>query len=146
MAQVSEADYEAMASYRESKLAQVLFTVELDRRDGPRGLRSYAVHPGVVNTDLFYRGRSSLFKAVARPVAWLGTVTGRLKTAAQGAETSVYLAANDVLPGGEYWADGAVRAMNPIGRDEPLGHDFWEWSETAVTTGKSAEIDQQPRL
>ena len=139
MAQVSEAKYEAMTSYRESKLAQVLFTVELDRRDGPRGLRSYAVHPGVVNTGLFYSGRSGLFKAVARPVAWLGTVTGRLKTSAQGAVTSVYLAANDVLPSGEYWADEAVRDMNPIARDESLRHDFWEWSETAVTAASQPQ-------
>jgi NAD(P)-dependent dehydrogenase (short-subunit alcohol dehydrogenase family) len=141
LARVNEADYEPMASYRESKLAQILFTVALDRRDGPHGLRSYAVHPGVVNTDLFYRGRSSLFKAVARPLAWLGTVTGRLKTAAQGAETSVYLAANDILPSGEYWADEAVRPMNPIARDESLAHGLWVWSDTIVANGKSAGVE-----
>ena len=62
LARVFEAAYEPMTSYRASKLAQVLFTVELDRREAQHGLRSYAIHPGIVNTELFYRNRSEVFK------------------------------------------------------------------------------------
>lgn len=43
------------AAYAQSKLAQVIFTKTLqdiaDKKNLP--IRSYAVHPGIVNTDLF---------------------------------------------------------------------------------------------
>lgn len=132
IARVDEANYQAMTSYRESKLAQVLFTVALADRYGEQGFKSYAVHPGVVNTNLFYRRGPALYKRLMQPLAKLGYLTGRLKTPAQGAETAIYLAENDIEPSGEYWADKAVRAMNPIARDIALANDLWAWSEGAV--------------
>ncbi len=132
IARVDSAAYHAMTSYRESKLAQVLFTVALADRYGDIGLKSYAVHPGIVNTNLFYRHGPGLYKQLARPLAKLGYMTGRLKTPAQGAETAIYLAENDVTPNGAYWADKAVRTINPIASDADLVRDFWTWSEEAV--------------
>jgi NAD(P)-dependent dehydrogenase (short-subunit alcohol dehydrogenase family) len=132
LARVVEADYDGIISYRASKLAQVNFTVELDRREGAQGLRSYAIHPGIVNTDLFYRDRSQALKTLARPFVWLGYKTGRILTPEQGAATSIYLATNDVLPSGAYWADEAVRPMNPVAQDEVLGRDLWAWSESLL--------------
>ena len=136
LARVAEAAYDGLTSYRASKLAQVLFTVALDRREGAQGLASYALHPGIVNSDLFYRGRSDFFKTLARPFVWLGYKSGRILTPAQGAATSVYLAANEVRPSGEYWADKALRPMNPIARDVALGRDFWEWSMSLLPERK----------
>lgn len=132
LAQVFEADYDAMTSYRASKLAQVIFTVELDRREAAQGLMSYAIHPGIVNTDLFYHGRSQAFKTLARPFVWLGYKSGRILTPEQGAATSIYLAANDVEPSGKYWADKAVRPMNPVAQDEALGRELWAWSKSLL--------------
>jgi len=40
--------YDANVAYAQSKLANVLFAVELDRRASGDGVRAYAVHPGVV--------------------------------------------------------------------------------------------------
>jgi NAD(P)-dependent dehydrogenase (short-subunit alcohol dehydrogenase family) len=68
--------YDAMKCYRESKLAQILFTAELHNRFSKDGLKSYAVHPGVVNSNLFYRQYSALAKAFIQPIAWLGYATG----------------------------------------------------------------------
>ena len=132
LARVAEADYDGMTSYRASKLAQVIFTVELDRREAAQGLMSYAIHPGIVNTELFYRGRSEVLKAAARPFVWLGYKSGRILTPEQGAATSIYLAANDVQPSGMYWAAEAVRPMNPIAQDEALGRDLWDWSASLL--------------
>lgn len=132
LAHVSEADYDGMTSYRASKLAQVILTVELDRRQAAQGLTSYAIHPGIVNTGLFYRGRSEALKTLARPFVWLGYKTGRILTPEQGAATSIMLATNDVQPSGAYWADEAVRPMNPIAQDEALGRDLWAWSESLL--------------
>ena len=37
--------YDHLAAYAQSKVANVLFAVELDRRWAPKGIRGYAVHP-----------------------------------------------------------------------------------------------------
>lgn len=45
-------EYDKWLAYGQSKSANVLFTVELDRRLQDRGVRSFAVHPGVIMTEL----------------------------------------------------------------------------------------------
>ncbi|MBW2286417.1 MAG: SDR family NAD(P)-dependent oxidoreductase [Deltaproteobacteria bacterium] len=45
-------DYDKWQAYGQSKSANVLFTVELDRRLQGNGVRSFAVHPGVIMTEL----------------------------------------------------------------------------------------------
>ena len=45
-------DYVKMAAYGQSKTANVLHAVELDRRLSPLGVHAFAVHPGMVSTDL----------------------------------------------------------------------------------------------
>jgi dehydrogenase/reductase SDR family member 12 len=110
-----------MRSYRESKLAQVLFTAEAQRRLGTDGVVASAAHPGVVNTGLFYRNGPAWLQRVAQPFAWLGYVTGRLRTPAQGAATAIDLALRGTtVPGGRYWADRQPRAPNPHTHDERL--------------------------
>jgi len=44
--------YVPWPAYGQSKTANILFTVELERRFGARGVHAYAVHPGLVGTDL----------------------------------------------------------------------------------------------
>lgn len=128
----SESDYDAMKCYRESKLAQVLFTAELNNRFSDGGLKAYAIHPGVVNTNLFYRQYSALIRALIQPFAWLGYATGFLRTALKGAETAIYLATNTVEADGIYWADKKVRQHNPIADDQAFLKAFWEWSEACI--------------
>lgn len=41
------------ATYRESKLASILFTMELNKRYGDKGIRSIAVNPGSVSSDIW---------------------------------------------------------------------------------------------
>ncbi len=132
----NESDYDAMKCYRESKLAQVLFTAELHNRFSSDGLMSYAVHPGVVNTNLFYRQYNALVKALIQPIAWLGYATGFLRTADKGAETAIYLATNSIQESGMYWADKKVRKHNPIADDKEFLKDFWDWSEKIVENSK----------
>ena len=45
-------DYDKFAAYGQSKTANILFSVELDRRLGDRGVHAYAVHPGMIATEL----------------------------------------------------------------------------------------------
>jgi NAD(P)-dependent dehydrogenase (short-subunit alcohol dehydrogenase family) len=44
--------YDKWLSYGQSKTANILFAVELDRRLGQSGVHANAVHPGVILTDL----------------------------------------------------------------------------------------------
>lgn len=56
--------YIASASYAQSKLAQVIFTKSLDSklRSHVVPVQVHAVHPGIVNTDLF---DGTLLKTIA---------------------------------------------------------------------------------
>jgi retinol dehydrogenase 12 len=131
-ARCAESDYEAMKCYRESKLAQVLFTRELHYRFNEKDAKSYAVHPGVVNTNLFYQNSGGLYAAIMQPFAWLGYWTGFLKTPRQGAETAIYLASNEVEESGLYWADKHHRQHNPIADNRDFCREFWNWSESIL--------------
>lgn len=50
--------YNAWSAYGQSKLANVLFTNELARRFGTRGLKAYSVHPGCTCFSLLHIGVS----------------------------------------------------------------------------------------
>ena len=132
LAKVAASDYVPMKSYRESKLAQVLMTAELHRRYEDQGLLAAAIHPGIVNTDLFYRRMSPLMKALMTPLVWLGYATGKFKTPAQGAATAIQLAQAETFAGGRYWADGKERIANPRMEDLELAKSLWNLSEQAV--------------
>ena len=45
-------EYDKFAAYGQSKTANILFSVELDARLGGRGVHAYAVHPGMIATEL----------------------------------------------------------------------------------------------
>lgn len=45
-------EYDEWAAYGQSKTANILFSVELERRLGSKGVRALAVHPGGIHTDL----------------------------------------------------------------------------------------------
>jgi NAD(P)-dependent dehydrogenase (short-subunit alcohol dehydrogenase family) len=103
-----EHDYDPMVAYGQSKTANVLFAVELDRRWAADGIRVYSLHPGsIVGTNL----ASSLSEADLRASGVIDSA-GRpvidpardMKTAEQGAATSVFAATSPLLAekGGVY--------------------------------------------
>ena len=71
-----------MHEYAVSKLGNVLFTPGLARRTAGTGVNTYALHPGVVASDIWRR--------VPWPVGPL--VTRRMLSVTEGAETSLYCA------------------------------------------------------
>lgn len=73
------------SSYPPSKLAALLFTLELNRRYGDRGLMSIAVNPGAVNSDIWRNTNK-----------WLVKLFGLIYlTSVQGCSTSVAAATQD---------------------------------------------------
>jgi len=110
----------AMREYAVSKLCNVVFTQELARRLTGTGVTAYALHPGVVASDIWRR--------VPWPVRPL--MTRRMLSIDDGARTSLYCATAPELAqvSGRYYDDCAEREPNPVATAE-LGARLWERSE-----------------
>jgi NAD(P)-dependent dehydrogenase (short-subunit alcohol dehydrogenase family) len=101
-------NYSPMRTYQQSKLANLMLALELDRRLRAVGssILSIAAHPGVANTNLFQTGERSAIENAARKV--MGYFIGAfLNTDAEGALPTLYAAtASDVAGGGYYGPQG----------------------------------------
>lgn len=113
--------YSLGAAYAQSKTANVLFSVELDRRYADEGIRAYAVHPGVVvGTALNSSAGTESLKAQGlidesgMPI--IDPENGK-KTPQQGASTVVLAATNPLLAeiGGVYLLNNDISPID----DEP---------------------------
>ncbi|WP_327289377.1 SDR family NAD(P)-dependent oxidoreductase [Streptomyces sp. NBC_01198] len=93
--------YQPLVAYGESKTADVLLAVEATRRWAGDGILANAVNPGAIATNL------------QQHTGGLRTPPERRKTVAQGAATSVLLAASPLLDGvgGRYFEDAAEAAL-----------------------------------
>lgn len=104
-----ERGYRRMEFYRQSKLANLLFAVELDKRlkVHGHGVKSLACHPGISATNLFkFKGREA--------PGFLLRLTERLyQSAAQGARPTLHAALAPELEGGEY--------IGPDGKNQMKG-------------------------
>jgi len=118
--------YHSMRAYAMSKIANVLFTYELARRLTGTGVTANCLHPGMVATDIFTSQGKSLAVRLIGPL-----LRPFVMTAEQGAETSVYLAADPAVAGvtGRYFVKKlAKRSARPT-YDEALARRLWELSE-----------------
>ncbi|MEU6346461.1 SDR family NAD(P)-dependent oxidoreductase [Streptomyces sp. NPDC046977] len=94
--------YDPLMAYAQSKTANILFTVELDRRERDAGVRAFALHPGAIFTPLSRHVsqevllESRTLDENGKPV--IDPASGR-KTPAQGASTSVWCATSPQLAG-----------------------------------------------
>ncbi|MEV6027367.1 oxidoreductase [Streptomyces sp. NPDC052036] len=95
--------YEPFVAYGQSKTANALFAVELDRRGRAEGVRAFSVHPGtIIDTGLAKHLSDDVLRAAGamddegRPVR---DPARQLKTVAQGAATSVWCATSPQLDG-----------------------------------------------
>ncbi|WP_197377001.1 SDR family NAD(P)-dependent oxidoreductase [Mycolicibacterium baixiangningiae] len=120
-------DYDPDVAYAQSKLANVLFAIELDRRWSPEGIRAYAAHPGViVGTALNSSGGQEQLRAMGlideSGQAIINPYTGR-KTPQQGAATIVFAASNDQLAdiGGVYLKDSDISPL--VAEELPMTND-----------------------
>ena len=129
-------DYDKFAAYGQSKTANILFSVELDRRLGDRGVHAYAVHPGMIATELGRHMTKDDFSQMAERAkrAPSGGLPPR-KTVEQGAATSVWAATAPELDdqGGTYLADAEVTEDHaPWARDPESAARLWTLSEQMV--------------
>ncbi|WP_328883780.1 oxidoreductase [Streptomyces sp. NBC_00299] len=126
--------YEPFAAYGQSKTANALFAVELDRRGRDQGVRAFAVHPGtIIETGLAKHVSAEVVRAAGaldehgRPVR---DPSRQLKTVEQGAATSVWCATSPQLTG-----LGGVYCENCDVSPLVTEADEAEWRTGAETAG-----------
>jgi NAD(P)-dependent dehydrogenase (short-subunit alcohol dehydrogenase family) len=116
--------FDPRAVYGQSKRANVLFTVELDRRYAEEGIRSFATHPGVIiGPGPHSPDRVDSYRAQGLVDEDGNTIidpAGGKKTVEQGAATLVFAATSPLLDGigGVYLKDNDVSVIDD--EDRPL--------------------------
>nr|WP_295236254.1 SDR family oxidoreductase [uncultured Brevundimonas sp.] len=138
--------YSPWPVYQQSKLAMLMFALELQRRSDAHGwgLTSVAAHPGFARTDLIANGHAGKPGLFARGARLLEAVLSH--SAADGA-LPILMAATlpDPTPGGYYGPTGFQEMKGPPGvavikhkaRDADVARRLWTESErlTGVTYG-----------
>lgn len=138
-----QSGYSAWPVYQQSKLAMLMFALELQRRSDAQnwGLTSLAAHPGFARTDLIANGhvdgRSSLFSRGAR------LIEGFMSHSAADGALPILMAATlpDTAPGTYYGPVGFQEMKGPPGRAviKPQARDLDVarrlWTESERLTG-----------
>jgi NAD(P)-dependent dehydrogenase (short-subunit alcohol dehydrogenase family) len=127
-----EKDYDPNRDYAQSKLANLFFTLELQRLIDAKGaaVLSTASHPGVTHTNLARNISQEQFDNIKE-------VYGELMEPWQGALPTLYAAVADVA-GGDFIGpdqDGGLRGypakaeILPLALDEPEAKKLWQYAE-----------------
>jgi NAD(P)-dependent dehydrogenase (short-subunit alcohol dehydrogenase family) len=123
----NEKRYTPNKAYGDGKLANILFTRELDRRYRARGLTTAAFHPGLVATS-FASNTTSILRHV------YGLVLSRfLISPAKGADTLVWLATpGTAFTSGGYYTRRRIDRTNRQADDASLAEQLWNRSAALV--------------
>jgi len=119
--------YDKWSAYGQSKSANVLFAVALDRRLAAHGVRAFALHPGGIVTELGrHLGPEDLAVIRARAAERAPGGKAFWKTVEQGAATQLFAATAPELDGrgGLYLEDVQVSGLEPC----PLGAGCSPWA------------------
>ncbi len=117
--------YDGLRAYKASKLANVLFTRELDRRWEPFGVSAAAVHPGMVRSRWGRSGPAAVRAVMNSPLRLA------MRSPERGADTIVWLATT--APGkdwrsGGYFANRKPAAPSLLADDTQLAGQLWDQS------------------
>ena len=145
----SKQRYSPMEAYQQSKLADLMFALELDRRLRAAGspIRSIAAHPGIANTNLFQTGDYNPIERTMRKAASV-LIGALLNTQAEGAIPTLYAATAAEAVGGGYYGpqslwetrggDAGPAMIAPRARD--VGDATRLWTACEQLTGKKFRV------
>jgi len=127
-------EYSKMDAYGQSKTANILFTVELERRYGDAGVHAWAVHPGMVMTDLARSFTKDDFGDLASRAKKSGMKMPTLVNVDVGASTQVWACASAeaLEKPGSYLADRVVTEPSDYASDPEFAKRLWALSEQFV--------------
>jgi NAD(P)-dependent dehydrogenase (short-subunit alcohol dehydrogenase family) len=118
-----DGNFSPMKAYGLSKLCNIMFTYALARRTQKTSIKANCLHPGVVRTQLA-EDASWLMKAfyfIGNPF---------MRSAKQGAQTSIYLATSDEIEevSGKYFKNKKVSEPASVAFDRQKSERLWEVS------------------
>ncbi|MEL6558550.1 MAG: oxidoreductase [Bacteroidota bacterium] len=128
-----EKEYNHWREYGQSKLADIIFALELDKRLRNQGYQtmSLAAHPGFSKTDLQKYMDKNMLASL------------ELMTAKEGALPTLAACLREDAEGGQYWGpDGpneqkgkpALAKIDAAALDEKLNAKLWDWAKGTVGT------------
>jgi len=116
--------YNGLWAYKVSKLANILFTKELNRRMSGSSIRGFAVDPGLVNTGIGHKGTD-----------WLSSLVWQFRRSAGvqpevPARTILFLAGNPTVQNSPdiYWYDCQPKIPSGQAQDGETARKLWEIS------------------
>ena len=140
--------YDIWERYGQSKSANALFALELDKRLAPKGIRAFSVHPGGIMTNLGRHLSDEDVEALRKRLDDMAKLAGEgggpgWKTIPQGASTTCWAATSqEVLShGGAYCEDchvaeedneSLVAGVRSWAKDPEAAARLWEMSEEMV--------------
>jgi len=137
----AERSYDPMRTYAQSKLACLMFALELHRRsrEGGWGVASMAAHPGISRTDLLHNapGRRSIV-GLSRSLFWF-----LFQPASQGALPTLFAATSPAAASGHYYGPSGMQEMRgvpaeakipPQALDADLAARLWDMTAELVGT------------
>lgn len=140
----SEKSYSEIKAYRQSKLANVLFTRSLHERLAGSEVTTYSLHPGVIKTELSRHVSDKhpiVFKTAGAMFGWM------MKNPKQGAQTNVYCAVQEGIEplSGRYFSDCAEKQTSKEGRDMAVAEQLWNLSleMSGLTDGHPHSKEEQ---
>ncbi|XP_033504021.1 retinol dehydrogenase 14b [Epinephelus lanceolatus] len=126
----SENKYDKAFCYSQSKLANLLFTLELARQLEGTGVTVNALTPGIVRTRL---GRHVQIPLLAKPLFYLASLVF-FKSPLEGAQTPLYLACSPEVEGvsGKCFANCEEEELMAKATDEQAAKKLWDISRRMV--------------
>ena len=133
--------YDKWQAYGQSKTANALFALGLDRRTASLGVRAFSVHPGGILTDLTrhltdedLKGYNLIRQPDGKIAPNPALPSFPFKTVAQGAATTVWCATSPSLQGmgGVYCEDCDIAEVIPGDRTTPTGVAPWACAPEAA--------------
>ncbi|XP_072037517.1 retinol dehydrogenase 12-like [Amphiura filiformis] len=128
-------NFTGFVAYGQSKLANILFTIELCRRLQGTRITANVLHPGAIRTDIIDHFVHHAFPLpfitipIFQCMMWIFG-----KTVVQGAQTSIYCAVEESIAttSGVYFKDCAPTKLQDFAQDEKAAKRLWELSAEAV--------------
>jgi NAD(P)-dependent dehydrogenase (short-subunit alcohol dehydrogenase family) len=149
----AEQGYKPMPVYSQSKIACLMFALELDRRSKKKGwgVTSIAAHPGISRTDLLLNGpgRFSLERTMRTFLPFL------FQPAAQGALPALFAATAPEAKGGAYYGPDkmsevrghpALAKVPDAALDEVVAGRLWQCSEELTGISFSGSMIERARI
>jgi NAD(P)-dependent dehydrogenase (short-subunit alcohol dehydrogenase family) len=132
----SKSSYKGMRVYGASKLANILFTLELARRLDGHGVTANSLHPGTVRTGYGADGDAKRWLAIGLKIARPFFLSPQ-----KGARTSVYLSSSPAVAtiSGKYFVKCKVKKPRKQGQDAAGARRLWDVSEELIAAATPHE-------